>query len=219
MRKQKIRKEDTTLIGSMNAPIQGEAHQKVSFIKNAFTNMQEEKRIEGVTARLSGNTTMFMDRIKDTTLYLSNNRKMIYDVAFVESYTHTGKIPANHLVVGNMLLIVEDWAHIDNTDKFLSILLRKPADSSGTRIYLDGVLYASNIPFLQSEKMRNDLIHRRNDGEIKFTILKVVDPSGNTTEFHATPLMRARMAGKEEEYLASRRGYLPRKISPMNHGG
>lgn len=217
-----MKKERKPLVGSMNAPIQGEAHVKVNHIKDLLTHMAEHKKLDGVSVRLSGNTSMHMDRINDTTLYLSNNRRMIYDVSFVESYNHTGKIPANHLVVGNMLLVVDDWAHIDDTDKFLSILNKKQVEMTGTKFYLDGVLYAFNVPFSQSESMRNDLIHKINDGEIKFHVLKIVDPSGNVTEFHASPLIEARMAGKEEEYMDNNRtSWMIKKMKKdiMNHGG
>jgi hypothetical protein len=161
--------------------------------------------LEPITAKLSGGSSLFMERIIGSTHYLSNNRKMIYDVCFADLYLHDGRIPQNHLAIENMLLKVEDWCHIDNADKFLMILSKENESPKGMQFFIDDVLYISNVPFSKSESMRNELLRLRNDGIIDyFSVLKVKDPSGNITEFH-TKLDKTKIEARRKELLETKK--------------
>jgi len=183
--------------GSIKTVIQSQEESKtLMLIKHALNILsgKNEKgigkginpnQLESVKVRLSGNYVQLMERINGTTHYLSNNRKIIYDVVFADLYFHNKKIPENHIVVDNTLLKIEDWCHIDEEERFLEILKREPAKSVGMQIFLDDKLYMSNVPFSKSESLRNELLYERNHGIIYFfSCLKVKDPSGNVTEFH-----------------------------------
>jgi hypothetical protein len=155
-------------------------------IQHKLFVMAEKKPIllDPVSAIIHGGTKLFMERIIGTTHFLSNNRKIIYDVAFADVYIYDGKIPQNHFVVDHMLLKIEDWCHIDEEEKFLNLLNKEIVPGQGMRFFIDDVLYCSNVPFMKAETLRNELLKARNIGDrVYFKVLKVIDPSGNVAEF------------------------------------
>jgi hypothetical protein len=162
-------------------------------IKDRLARFEFHKELEPVKTTLPGGTKLFMERIKGTTKYLSHLRKMIYDVVFVNTYYHNGKIPVNHLVVDNILLKIEAMADIYCPEKFLEIMNNTVVCPRGCRFYLDDVLYMKDVPFLKADKIRDNLLQQRHDGTMIYDILKIIDPSGNTTEFHASPAVQNRM--------------------------
>jgi hypothetical protein len=148
-----------------------------------ITRLEIKKELEPVTAIHHGGQKQFMERIKGTTKYLSSARKIIYDVTFLTLYNHDLKIPEGCIALENMLLKIEGWAHIDHIDSFLKILDRPPVAGVGTRIYLDHELFMDNVPFIKSDAIRDELLTQRNDGTRWFDVLRVIDPSGNETQF------------------------------------
>lgn len=157
------------------------------------------KQIEHLNATLPGGNKLFMERINGSSKYLSHLRKVIYDVRFENCYYHNGKVPENCFAIGNEILRIEDEACVGIVipyfpEKFLEILNRPQPASQGMRFYLDGVLYMKNVPFLKSDRIRDEILHHRHGGTLIYDILKVIDPSGNTTEFHASPTVAKRMS-------------------------
>ena len=140
--------------------------------------------IESVDAYFITGRKTYMERIIGTSKYLSNKRRIIFDVKFADLYYHTDKkIPDNHFVVGNHLYLIESVAYIDEGEKFLEILEKPMPKGSGTKIYLDGQLYMDEIKFMKVEAIRDQLLHERQDLIRWFDVMKIIDPSGNVTEF------------------------------------
>ena len=161
--------------------------------------LEFEQKLEPVKATVHGNTKLFMERINGTSKYLSHLRKVIYDVKFENTYHYDGKVPVNCFAVDGMILRIEDQACVGvqfpdgDFEKFLEILNRPNPVPTGTRIYLDKILYMDNVPFLRADSIRNNLLQQRKDGLMCYQVLKIIDPSGNTTEFHASPAVQKRM--------------------------
>jgi hypothetical protein len=155
----------------------------VEKIAEKIKYMVFNKQLSPVSAVFADKTKLFMERINGTTLYLSNMRKILYDLSFADIYNFDGRIPKAHIVIDTTLYKIDDWCHIENCEKFLSLLDRDISTSHGTCIYLDDVLHASNISFLTLSEIRNDLLHSRNSGDMHFKCLKVVDASGHVTLF------------------------------------
>jgi len=139
--------------------------------------------LQPVDVILSDGTRLFMENVVGTTKFLGHLRKKLYDVTFESLYYHNKKIPKNHFALNNMILKIEAEAESSDPEKFLAILDKKVKTIRGSKIYLDDVLFKDSIPFMKTEKIRNKLLLSRNDGKIQFKVLKVIDPSGNTTEF------------------------------------
>jgi hypothetical protein len=167
-------------------------------IKNKLIRLEYDKKLEPVNAILPNGTRLFMERIQCTTHYLSAMRKVIMDVTFESLYFHSGKVPENCIVIGDTMLRVEESTHIDDPERFLSILDRPKGKCRGTRFYLDEVLYLENVNFLRADAIRDNILLQRQQGTMVFDILKIVDPSGNTTEFIASPAIQKRMAEAKE---------------------
>jgi hypothetical protein len=153
-------------------------------------------KLDPVSATMHGGYRLFMERINGTTKYLSNNKTMIYDVTFADTYKHTGKIPEDHFAVENYLLKVESWAHIDNPEEFLRILNLEYPKVPGTRFYLDNILFMENVPFIKADLIRNELLNDRYAGIRTFRCLKIVDIGGNITEFFASKEVQRRKAAE-----------------------
>jgi hypothetical protein len=167
-------------------PILGAIRTKLFWLK-------ENKKLEPVNAILPGGGRMYMERIHGTTHYLSAMQKVIMDVTFENLYFHDGKVPENCIVVGDTLLRVEESTHIDDPEKFMAILDKPKGKCRGTKFFLDDTLYAENVNFLKADEIRDDLLFKRQKGVMIFDILKILDPSGNTTEFLASPAVQRRM--------------------------
>lgn len=150
-------------------------------------------KLDPVSATMHAGNRLFMERITGTTKYLSNNKAMIYDVTFADTWDHSGRIPEDHFVVDNYLLRVEGWSHIDNPEKFLEILESTVPKTPGTCFYLDNVLFLDNVKFINADRIRNQLLRDRADGDMNFHVLKIVDVGGNVTEFYASPAVEAKM--------------------------
>jgi hypothetical protein len=164
-------------------------------ILQEIMNKLVELKLEPVSATMHAGNRLFMERIQGTTKYLSNNKTMIYDVDFADTYNHSGRIPKDHFVVGDYLLKVEKWAHIDNPEEFLAILNLEIPKAPGTCFYLDGKLFLENVSFARMPLIRDQLLRDREDGDMIFHCLKIVDVGGNTTEFWASPAVKKRMGG------------------------
>jgi hypothetical protein len=137
-----------------------------------------------VTVIHTGGVKQHMDWIVGTTKYLSNLKKVIYDVSFLKLYSHNpDKILDGCFVRDNFLLKIDEWCHIDDPEHFLRILERNGHKPRGQKIYLDNNLYMEGLPFNKSDKIRNHLLRQRSDGLMWFDILKIVDPSDNVTLF------------------------------------
>ena len=162
-------------------------------IRHKLFQLEFNKKLEPVNAILPGGGRMFMERIQCTTHYLSAMRKVIMDVTFENLYFHDGKVPENCIVVGDTLLRVEESTHIDDPEKFMAILDKPKGKCRGTKFYLDDVLFADNVNFMKADELRDDILHQRQAGTMIFDILKILDPSGNTTEFLASPAVQKRM--------------------------
>jgi hypothetical protein len=163
-------------------------------IKNKLLWLKENNKLEPVKATLPDGSKLFMERIECTTHYLSHLRKIIYDVAFQNLYYHNSKVPQDCIAVGDMLLRVEETTSIEFPEAFLAILNKPKGKCRGMRFYLDEVLYLENVNFLRADSIRDNILQQRCDGTMIFDVLKIVDPSGNTTEFHASPAVQKRMA-------------------------
>ena len=170
----------------------------VQEIKTKLLWLKEQKKLEPVKATLSGGCKLFMERIQCTTHYLSHARKVIYDVAFENMYYHNAKVPENCMAVGDMLLRVEESTSIQFPDEFLVILNKPKGKCRGMKFYLDEFLYLENVNFLRANSIRDNILQQRHDGTMVFDVLKIVDPSGNTTEFHASKAVQKRMAKYKE---------------------
>jgi hypothetical protein len=157
------------------------------------------KQIEPMKATLPGGNKLFMERINGSSKYLSHLRKMIYDVKFEKCYYYDGKIPENCFAIENVILRIEEQEGIGVQfsngipERFLKILNKPQPESQGIRIFLDDVLYASNVPFLKSDRVRDEILVMRHNGTMIYDVLKVVDPSGNVTKFYASPAVQKRM--------------------------
>jgi hypothetical protein len=163
-------------------------------IKNKLALLKEHKKLEPVTATLPDKTKLFMERIECTTHYLSHARKVIYDVAFKNMYYHNSKVPQDCIAVGDMLLRVEESTSTEFPDEFLAILNKPKGKCRGMKFYLDELLYLENVNFLRADSIRDNILQQRHDGTMVFDVLKIIDPSGNTTEFHASKVIQKQMA-------------------------
>lgn len=152
-------------------------------LTNDLKNRLMVLRTEPVTATHPKGIKQHMDWIVGTTKYLSNLKKIIYDVSFLRLYMHDNKIPEACLAIDNFLYKVDQWAHLDFPERFKEILDKEGPKVHGARIYLDDILYADNIPFKHFENIRNYLLRERTDGAIWFDVMKCVDPAGNVSLF------------------------------------
>jgi hypothetical protein len=125
-------------------------------------------------------------------------KKQLWDVTFENLYCHNCKVPVDCIVVGDMLLRVEKLTYIEFPDDFLALLNKPKGKCRGTKFYLDEILYLSNVSFIRADSIRDEILKQRQDGTMVFDILKIVDPSGNTTEFIASPAVQKRMAEYKE---------------------
>ncbi|HZK70624.1 MAG TPA: hypothetical protein VFD03_03760 [Clostridia bacterium] len=167
-------------------------------IKDKLALLHKQEKLEPVTATLPNGTKLFMERIECTSHYLSHLRKVIYDVAFKNLYYHNLKVPEDCMAVGDTLLRVEEVASIEFPQDFLAILNKPKGKCRGTKFYLDEFLYLDNVNFLRADSIRDNILLQRCNGTMIFDILKIVDPSGNTTEFIASPAVQKRMAEAKE---------------------
>ena len=138
---------------------------------------------EPTTVIHSNKNKQFMERIKNTTKYLSNNRKIIYDITFLKLYNFDYRIPGGCLAINDWLVKIDRYAHIDQPDSFLKILEEPAPKIKGRCFYLDDVLYLENVSLSQLDRIRDLLLTQRNDGTMWFEVLKIVDLSGNETLF------------------------------------
>lgn len=164
-----------------------------------YSKDKRVSKLEPLTVIFHDGHKQFMERVVKTTHYLSNNRKVIYDLAFLNLYNHNLRIPEGCLAVGNWLLKIERCATLDNPELFTEILDMPEFPTKGTCFYLDNLLYMDNIPFRHAEAIRDILLTQRNDGTLWFDVLKIVDPSGNKTLFY--PSKRAQKIHFEERLI------------------
>ena len=167
--------------------------------------LEFNKQIEPLKATLHGGNKLFIERINGSSKYLSHLRKVIYDVKFENCYYHDGKVPEGCFAIGNEILRIEEQTGVgiqfpedSNPELFLEILNRPNPKPVGMRFFLDGTLYMQNVPFLRSNTIRDEILIARHKGTMIFDVLKVIDPSGNVTEFHASSAVQKRM-GKVRE--------------------
>lgn len=165
----------------------------VQDIKYKLARLEFKLKIEPVSVRIHGGTKLFMERIIGTTKYLSHLRKVIYDIRFKKLYYHNNNIPQNFIAVNNWLLEIENQAHIEVPEKFLEILDRPEPIPTDIQFYLDGILYLHNVPSLKADDIKNDLLKQRHNGTMIYDVLKMVDLTGNITEFHASVAVKNRM--------------------------
>ena len=174
-------------------------------ILNKLALLDYNKQIEPMKATLPGGKKLFMERINGSSKYLSHLRKRIYDVKFEKCYYHDGKIPENCFAINNEILRIEEQVGIGVQfsngipERFLEILNKLQPESQGIRIFLDDVLYMSNVPFLKSDRVRDEILYQRHNGTMIYDVLKVVDPSGNVTKFYASPAVQKRMERARSE--------------------
>lgn len=154
--------------------------------------------IEPVKATLPDGSKLFMERINGSTKYLSHMRKVIYDVAFENTYYHNGIIPLGYFVIADMLLKIEESSDVTTPERFIELLEKIPPKPHGMRFYLDDTLYLENVSFIKSDMIRDDILRARKDGSMLFDVLRIIDPSNNITEFHASPLVQLRMQTARE---------------------
>ena len=127
---------------------------------------------------------LFMERINETTKFLSNAKKVIIDASFVNIYNFNNKIWDGCFVVNDFIYKIDSWASINFPEKFIDILNKKHPPIKGTCFYLDDKLYLSNAPFLKCDSIRDNLLQQRNDGTMWFECLKIVDNASNATCFY-----------------------------------
>jgi hypothetical protein len=149
-----------------------------------YSKDKKHNQLEPLTVIFHDCHRQGMERIIKTSHYLSNNRKVIYDLGFLSLYNHNLKIPEGCLAVGNWLLRIERTCSIENPEYFMEILDTPQPLAKGTCFYLDNILYMDNVPFVHAEGIRNVLLKERADGIVWFEVLKIVDPSGNKTLFY-----------------------------------
>ena len=166
-------------------------------IKTKLLWLKENKKLEPVKATIHGGSKLFMERIEGTTHYLAHAKKLIFDLKFENLYFHNSKVPENCVAV-DMVLRIENSASIDLPEDFLAILNQPKAKSRGTKFYLDDILYLENVNFLRADSIRDNILQQRHDGTMVFDALKIVDRSGNTTEFLASSAVQKRMAEYKE---------------------
>jgi len=162
-------------------------------IKNIIIKLEFYNKLEAVRAIIPKGAKLFMERIHASSKYLSHLRKIIYDVEFENVYYHNGKVPENCFVIDNQILRIENQATIEQPDKFLEILNRIIPEPKGICFYLDDVLYLQNVQSSKSDGIRNLILNQRHDGLILFDVLKIIDSSGNVTEFHASSAVKLKM--------------------------
>ena len=167
-------------------------------IKTKLLWLKENKKLQPVTAILHDGSRVEWERIEGTSHYLSHGRKQIWDVTFENLYCHNCKVPENCVAVADMVLRVEESTGIEFPDAFLAILNRPKGKCRGTKFYLDEVLYLENVNFIRADSIRDNILLQRQQGTMVFDILKIVDPSGNTTEFIASMAVQKRMAEAKE---------------------
>ena len=149
--------------------------------------------IEPVKATLPDGSKLFMERINGSTKFLSHMRKVIYDVAFENTYYHSGKIPQGRFIIDNMIYKIEESSDTSDPERFIQLLEKVMPKPHGMRFYLDETLYLENVSFMRSDIVRDDILKARKDGPMLFDVLRIIDPSNNITEFHASPSVQRRM--------------------------
>jgi len=159
--------------------------------------------VEPVTAIHPKGVKIFMERIIGTIKYLSNNRKILYDVSFISLYNYNNKIIDGCFAIDGFVYKIDAWASIDFPDRFLQILDKNVPECRGICFYLDNKLYAENVPFLKCDDMQDHLLTQRNDGLMWFNKLKIVDKSGNKTVFY--PSIKAKKL--HDQFKTQKEGY------------
>lgn len=152
----------------------------------------DKPTLEAVAGFFPDGTKIYMERIIGSCHYLSHRRKTIYDVAFDKLYYHNGAIPEGHVAIENILYKIEDQATVMEEDKFIEILDRHTKRTSGTRFYLDKKLYMDNVPLMKSDGIRDALLQQRRDNILWFDVLRIIDLSGNVTEFYPSDAVKMR---------------------------
>lgn len=165
-------------------------------IKHKFDLLEFNKKMDPIRATYPDGTKHYMERIIGSIKIVSNMRKVIHTVSFANTYYHDGKIPQDHIAVENMLLKIDLTVSMDEPERYLEILDLPNPVPVGTQFYLDGELYMANVSFLHSDEIRDELLHERAKGERWFEVLRIVDASGNVTEFYASPAVRAKNLDK-----------------------
>ena len=172
----------------------------VQEIKNKLLWLKENNKIEPVKATFPGGVNLYMERINGTSKYLSHLKKVIYDVRFENCYYHNNRIPKNCFAVENTILRIEESCNLENMEnKFLEILNRPNVEPVGIRFFLDGKLHLKDVPFLKSDRIRDNILQQRHDGTMIYDVLTIIDPSGNKTEFYASPAVAKRMKHLKEK--------------------
>ncbi len=153
-------------------------------IKNRLLVLEMRQELEPVTAVHPRGAKQFMERIVGTTKYLSNMKKIIYDVSFLDLYNFDGKIIEGCFAIDGFLYKIDAWAHIESPERFLEILDKETTSARGICFYLDDILYMQNVLPKKYDAVRDDLLRQRNDGIMWFNCLKIVDTAGNQTLFY-----------------------------------
>jgi hypothetical protein len=148
---------------------------------------------EPMDAIMDTKNKMFMEWIVGTDRFVSNLRKVIYELSFADIYYHDKKIPCGHIAMGEYLYKIERSATLGEPELFLEILTKIQSTTCGTRFYLDGILYKDNVPFTSADRLRNNLLQQRCDCTKIFQCLTIIDPSGNITQFLASSAVERRM--------------------------
>jgi len=174
-------------------------------IKNRLMVLETEP----VTAVHPRGMKQFMERVVGTTKYLSNMKKIIYDVSFLDLYNFDGKIIDGCFAIDGFLYKIDNWAHIDFPERFLEILDKESPKTKGVCFYLDNKLYLDNVPFIKCDPIRDDLLRQRTDGFMWFEVLKIVDTAGNSTSFF--PSIKARRLHNESLKKAEKPRTIPTK--------
>jgi hypothetical protein len=148
---------------------------------------------EPMDAIMDTKNKMFMEWIYGTDKFVSNLRKVIYELSFANIYYHNKKIPLGHIAIGEYLYKIDRMASLAEPEVFLDMLKTVRPRTSGTKFYVDGKLYKDNVPFMLADKLRDNLLQQRHDCTMLFDCLTIVDPSGNHTQFLASPAVQKRM--------------------------
>lgn len=155
---------------------------------------------EAVTAKHPKGGKQHMDWIVGTTKYLSNLKKIIYDVSFLSLYTSDNRIPDGCFAVDQFVYKIDNWAYIDSPERFKEVLEASVPPINGTAIYLDNVLYLKgHMSFAKFDAIRNEILRKRTDGEIWFECMKCIDPNKNETLF--LPSRKAKRKHMDQELL------------------
>lgn len=156
-------------------------------------DIAKTKACQPVTAKTATGEEQW-ERIIGTTICFSDRRTKVHKLDYVDMF-RLGKVPKHHVNIDHLLYAIEEQADVaEDTEAFFNIMStiveEKPR---GMTISVDGKIEAEHVSFRQSDKLRDQILMDRQDGKRRFGVLKIIDPSGNTTIFLPSSTVKQHM--------------------------